>query len=41
MRRSHGQRLIHHAGEHLRTLEASLRRSHPELTRIVCFGVQV
>ena len=38
MRRSHGQRLIHRAGEHLSTLEASLRRSHPELTRIVPAG---
>ncbi|WP_147022517.1 DNA polymerase/3'-5' exonuclease PolX [Microvirga aerophila] len=38
MRRSHGQRLIHRAGEHLSTLEANLRRSHPELTRIVPAG---
>jgi DNA polymerase (family X) len=38
MRRSHGQRLIHRAGEHLSILEANLRRSHPELTRIVPAG---
>ncbi|MBQ0818984.1 DNA polymerase/3'-5' exonuclease PolX, partial [Microvirga sp. HBU67558] len=38
MRRSSGQRLIHRAGEHLSTLEANLRRSHPELTRIVPAG---
>src|SRR4029079_16802847 len=30
--------LIHRAGEHLSTLEASLRRSHPELTRLVPAG---
>jgi len=38
LRRSRGQRLIHHAAEHLRTLETSLRRSHPELSRIVSAG---
>jgi DNA polymerase (family 10) len=38
MRRSHGRWLIHRAGEHLSTLEASLRRSHPELTRIAPAG---
>jgi DNA polymerase (family 10) len=38
MRRSHGQRLIHHAAEDLAGLEANLRRSHPELTRIVPAG---
>ena len=38
MRRSQGQRLIHHAAEDLAALEANLRRSHPELTRIVPAG---
>jgi len=38
LRRSRGQRLIHHAAEHLRILETSLRRSHPELSRIVPAG---
>ena len=38
MRRSRGQRLIHHATEDLAALEENLRRSHPELTRIVTAG---
>jgi DNA polymerase (family 10) len=38
MRRSHGQRLIHHAAEDLAGLEANLRRSHPEPTRVVPAG---
>jgi DNA polymerase (family 10) len=38
MRRSQGQRLIHHAGDILAAAAANLARSHPELTRIVPAG---
>src|SRR5829696_2109613 len=38
LRRSRGQRLIHHAAEHLGALEITLRRVHPELSRIVLAG---
>ncbi len=38
LRRSRGQRLIHHAAEHLGAWEITLRRMHPELSRIVPAG---
>jgi DNA polymerase (family 10) len=38
LRRSHGLRLIHHAGDILDAAAANLARSHPELTRIVPAG---
>src|SRR5829696_4808527 len=38
LRRSRGQRLIHHAAEHLSALEANVRRLHPELSRMVPVG---
>jgi len=38
LRRSQGQRLIHHAAEHLRAVETSLRQLHPELSRIAPAG---
>jgi DNA polymerase (family 10) len=38
MRRSKGQRLLHHAGDHLAALTEAVRRSHPELTRILPAG---
>src|SRR3954447_14607553 len=38
LRRSGGQRLIHHAGQLLEAAEYNLRRSHPELTRISVAG---
>lgn len=38
MRRSQGQRLIHHAEDVLSTVAANLRRSHPELSRIAFAG---
>ena len=38
LRRSRGQRLIHHAAERLEALETYLRRLHPELSRIVPAG---
>jgi DNA polymerase (family X) len=34
MRRSAGQRLLHHAADHLAQVEMNLTRSHPELSRI-------
>jgi DNA polymerase (family 10) len=37
-RQSRGQRLIHHAGDLLEAAQASLKRSHPELSRIVIAG---
>jgi DNA polymerase (family 10) len=38
LRRSRGQRLIHHAAEILDAAEANLRRSHPELERVMAAG---
>jgi DNA polymerase (family 10) len=38
MRRSEGQRLIHHAEELLGSVAANLSRSHPELNRIALAG---
>jgi DNA polymerase (family 10) len=38
LRRSRGQRLIHHAADHLRALETVVRRLHPELSRLVPAG---
>src|SRR5262249_16054651 len=38
MRRVRGQQLIHHAGARLDVVKDNLRRSHPELTRIVPAG---
>jgi DNA polymerase (family 10) len=38
MRRSEGQRLIHHAGAILEAAASNLQRSHPELTRITIAG---
>ena len=38
LRRSQGQRLIHHAGDILEGAAANLARSHPDLTRIVAAG---
>ena len=38
MRSSQGQRLIHHAGELLKSIEAELKRSRPELSHIVLAG---
>src|SRR5215207_9531702 len=39
LRRSRGQRLIHHAGQLLEAAEYNLRRSRPELTVILASGV--
>jgi DNA polymerase (family 10) len=38
LRRSQGQRLIHHASDILEGAAANLARSHPDLTRIVAAG---
>jgi DNA polymerase (family X) len=38
LRRSKGQRLLHHAGDHLAALTKAVRRSHPELTCILSAG---